>query len=122
MNFIQSARLDDTAYAALVGAIAAVREVAPEVASALALKLHCFEDTGAIVAALTKEDAALGHDAGAIGQALRERGSMTVWRYAVRKAKDGELEQAPLAKISVQARGNLRVEPYRTPLRVVPLE
>lgn len=32
-----------------------------------------------------------------------------MWRYAVRKAKDGELGQAPLAKISIQAQGNLRV-------------
>ncbi len=95
----------------------------PALAAGQDTKLYSFvSETGSIVAALTKEDAALGHDAGAIGQALRERGSMTVWRYAVRKAKDGELEQAPLAKISVQARGNLRVEPYRTPLRVVPLE
>lgn len=86
-------------------------------------KLFSFvSETDSIVAALTKEDAALGDDAGTIGQALRERGSLTVWRYAVRKAKDDELEQAPLAKISVQARGNLRVEPYGTPLRVVPVE
>lgn len=75
-----------------------------------------------VVAALTKEDAALGNDAAAIGKVLRERGSLTVWSYAVRKARDGELEQAPLAKMSVQAQGLLRVEPYRTPLRVVPLE
>lgn len=74
------------------------------------------------VVALTKEDAALGSDAATISKALRERGALTVWRYAVRKAKDGELEQAPLAKISVQAQGNLRIEPYRTPLRVVPAE
>ncbi|MET2828278.1 hypothetical protein [Mesorhizobium shangrilense] len=74
------------------------------------------------VIALTKEDVALGSDAAAIGKALRERGALTVWRYAVRKAKDGELEQAPLAKISVQAQGSLRIEPYRTPLRVVAAE
>lgn len=71
------------------------------------------------VVALTKEDAALGSDAAAIGKALRERGALTVWRYAVRKAQDGELEQAPLAKIDVQAQRTLRVELYRTPLRVV---
>ncbi|WP_421592717.1 hypothetical protein [Shinella sp. M27] len=47
---------------------------------------------------------------------------MTVWRYAVRKAKEGELEQAPLKQISVQAEGTLRVEPYATPLRIVPLQ
>lgn len=92
-------------------------------AAAQGTKLFTFvSETGSIVAALTKEDAALEADAGAIGKALRERGSLTVWRYAVRKAKDGELEQAPLAKISIQAHGTLRVEPYRTPLRVVQME
>lgn len=75
-----------------------------------------------IVAALTKEDAALGEDVAAIDKALRDRGSLTVWRFAVRKAKDGELERAPLSKISIQAQGNLRVEPYKAPLRVVPVE
>lgn len=75
-----------------------------------------------IVAALTPGDEALGEDAGAIGKALHERGSLTVWRYSVRKAKDGELEQAPLKQISVQAGGTLRVERYTTPLRVVPLQ
>lgn len=95
----------------------------PALAAGQAIVLFSFvgeKDT--VVAALTKEDAALGNDAAAIGKALRERGALTVWRYAVRKAKDGELEQAPLAKISVQAEGLVRVEPYRTPLRVVPLE
>ncbi len=86
-------------------------------------KLFSFvNENEEIVAALTPEDAALGDDAGAIGKALHERGSLTVWRYAVRKAKDGELEQAPLKEISVQAEGTLRVEPYTTPLRVVPLQ
>lgn len=79
-------------------------------------------ENGEIVAALTSEDVALGEDAGTIGKVLHDRGTLTVWRYAVRKATDGELEQAPLAKISVQAQGNLRVEPYSTPLRVVPLQ
>lgn len=72
--------------------------------------------------ALTKQDAALGTDAATIAKALRDRGSLTVWHYAVRKAKDGELEQAPREKISVQAQGVLRVEPYRAPLRVVAAE
>lgn len=101
----------------------ALSAVSPALAAGQGTKLFTFVgETDSIVAALTKGDAALGDDAGAIGKALQERGSLTVWRYAVRKAKDGELEQAPLAKISVQARGTLRVEPYRTPLRVVPVE
>ena len=70
------------------------------------------------VVALTAEDAVLT-DAAAIGKALTERGSLTLWHYAVRKATDGELEQAPREKISVGAQGVLRIEPYRTPLRVV---
>lgn len=79
-------------------------------------------ENGEIVAALTPEDAALGDDAGAIGKALHDRGTLTVWRYAVRKATDGELEQAPLKQIGIAAEGTLRVEPYATPLRVVPLQ
>lgn len=86
-------------------------------------KLFSFvSENEEIVAALTPEDASLGEDAGAIGKALHDRGSLTVWRYAVRKAKDGELEQAPLKQISIAAEGTLRVEPYATPLRVVPLQ
>lgn len=68
--------------------------------------------------ALTADDAALT-DAAAINKALIDRGSLTLWHYAVRKAKDGELEQAPREKISVRAQGVLRIAPYRTPLRVV---
>nr|WP_314091412.1 hypothetical protein [uncultured Shinella sp.] len=86
-------------------------------------KLFSFvSENEEIVAALMSDDAALSADAGAIGKVLHDRGSLTVWRYAVRKAKDGELEQAPLKQISVQAEGTLRVEPYTTPLRVVPLQ
>lgn len=86
-------------------------------------KLFSFvNENEEIVATLMPEDAALGEDAGAVGKALHERGSLMVWRYAVRKAKDGELEQAPLKQISVQAEGTLRVEAYATPLRVVPLQ
>lgn len=101
----------------------AVAAINPTLAAGQGTKLFSFVgEAEPIVAALTKDDAALGDDAGAIGKALRERGALTVWRYAVRKAKDGELEQAPLAKVSVQARGIVSVEPYRTPLRIVQVE
>jgi len=97
--------------------------VSPSLAASQGARLFTFaSEKDEIVAALTTDDAALGDDVAAIGKALQDRGSLTVWRYAVRKAKDGELEQAPLARISIQAEGNLRVEPYRTPLRVVPVE
>ncbi|MGN6311088.1 MAG: hypothetical protein ACTHNN_16235 [Xanthobacteraceae bacterium] len=75
-----------------------------------------------IVVGLTRDDGAMAADVGEIGKALRSRGSMSFWRYAVRKGKDGELEQAPLAKISVLANDSLRIEPYATPLRVIAAE
>jgi len=75
-----------------------------------------------VVVGLTRADAAMAGDVGEIGKALRSRGSMSFWRYAVRKGKDGELEQAPLSKISVLANDSLRIEPYTTPLRVIAAE
>ncbi len=93
---------------------------APAFAAEQAVKLFTIvTDKDETVIALTAEDAALGTDAATIGKALAERGALTVWHYAVRKASDGELEQAPREKVSVRAQGVLRIEPYRTPLRVV---
>lgn len=91
----------------------------PALAAEQAVKLYTIvTEKDQTTVALTAEDAALT-DAGAISKALTDRGSLTLWHYAVRKATDGELEQAPREKISVRAQGVLRVEPYRTPLRVV---
>jgi hypothetical protein len=61
-------------------------------------------------------------DAGGVAKALAARGSLTVWQYAVRKAATGDLEQAPLHKIGLIASEALRVEPYATPLKVVPID
>jgi hypothetical protein len=44
---------------------------------------------------------------------------MTAWQYAVRKAANGDLEQAPKAKVGLIANESLRVEPYATPLKVI---
>lgn len=63
-----------------------------------------------------------GNDAGAVAKALRQKGTLTVWQYATRKADNGDLEQAPRAKIGLIAQEALRVEPYKTPLRIVPHE
>lgn len=67
-------------------------------------------------------DALGGDEVGNIGRALKSSGEVTLWQYAVRKGKDGELEQAPLRKISVLGHASLRVEPYSSPLRVIPAE
>ena len=61
-----------------------------------------------------------GSDAGAVAKALQAKGTLTVWQYATRKAANGDLEQAPRAKIGLMAHDSLRVEPYASPLKVVP--
>lgn len=59
-------------------------------------------------------------DAPRIAAALKEKGELGVWRYAVRKADDGSLQQAPLHKVGLLAHDSLRIEPYATPLKVLP--
>ncbi len=60
-----------------------------------------------------------GNDAGAVAKALASKGSLSVWQYATRKAANGDLEQAPRARIGLIAHDALRVEPYKTPLKVI---
>lgn len=60
-----------------------------------------------------------GSDAGSIAKALHAKGTISVWQYATRKAANGELEQAPRAKIGLMAHDSLRVEPYASPLKVL---
>ena len=60
-----------------------------------------------------------GTDAGTVAKALAAKGTLTVWQYAVRKAANGDLEQAPRARIGLIAHDSLRVEPYTTPLKVI---
>jgi hypothetical protein len=63
-----------------------------------------------------------GNNAGGFARTLVTKGSMTVWQYAVRKAPTGDLEQAPLHKIGLISHDTLRVEPYATPLKVIPID
>jgi hypothetical protein len=74
-----------------------------------------------VVIGLSAEELASlgGSDAGAVAKALAAKGTLTVWQYAVRKAANGELEQAPRMKIGLFAHDSLRVEPYATPLKVI---
>jgi hypothetical protein len=60
--------------------------------------------------------------AGGVAKALVANGSLSVWQYAVRKSQSSDLEQAPLHKIGLIARDSLRVEPYASPLKVLPVE
>lgn len=61
-------------------------------------------------------------NAGGIAKALVAKGSLSVWKYAVRKAPTGDLEQAPLHRIGLISAESLRIEPYATPLKVVPID
>lgn len=61
-----------------------------------------------------------GLDAAQVAQALKAKGELGVWQYAVRKGADGSLQQAPLHKIGLLAHDSLRVEPYATPLTILP--
>ncbi len=61
-----------------------------------------------------------GSDAGAVARALTGKGELTAWQYAVKKAANGDLQQAPLRQVGLLAHASLRVEPFATPLTVLP--
>jgi hypothetical protein len=77
-----------------------------------------------IVIGMSDDDLAQvdGKNAGGIAKMLVAKGSMSVWQYAVHKSATGDLEQAPLHKIGLLATDSLRVEPYATPLKVLPVD
>jgi hypothetical protein len=62
-----------------------------------------------------------GKNAGGVAKQLAAKGSMRVWQYAVRKAVSGDLEQAPLRQIGLLSNDSLRVEPYVSPIKVIPI-
>ena len=63
-----------------------------------------------------------GKDAGAVAKALAAKGQLTAWQYAVKKAANGDLQQAPLRQVGLLANASLRVEPYPTTVTVLPHE
>jgi hypothetical protein len=61
-----------------------------------------------------------GSDASAVAHALAQKGDLTAWQYNVHRGPNGELQQAPTAKIGLLANSSLRVEPYTTPYAIAP--
>ncbi len=61
-----------------------------------------------------------GSDASAVAHALAQKGDLTAWQYNVHRGANGELLQAPTAKIGLLANSSLRVEPYATPYAILP--
>jgi hypothetical protein len=76
-----------------------------------------------IVIGMTDDELAKfeGKNAGGIAKALKAEGTLSVWRYTMRKAGVGDLEQAPAGKIGLMANEALRIEPYTSPVKVVPI-
>ncbi len=61
-----------------------------------------------------------GSDASAVAHALAQKGDLTVWQYNVHRGQNGEMQQAPTAKIGLLANASLRVEPYTTLYQIMP--
>lgn len=56
-----------------------------------------------------------------LAQRLADAGQITVWRYAVKHDKDGNLVQAPFSRVAIFKSDTLRIEPYNpAPLKVMP--
>jgi hypothetical protein len=76
-----------------------------------------------VIGVTTKELEALGGGAEVerLAKRLVDAGQMTFWQYATRKnATSGDLQQAPLRKVAVLKSEALRIEPYATPLAILP--
>ena len=69
-----------------------------------------------------KELVEMGGDAAGVAKALAAKGSLDVWQYGVKQAKDGERQMAPLHKVGLLAHSSVRVEPYMQPFKVLPHE
>jgi hypothetical protein len=55
-----------------------------------------------------------------LAEHLVSAGQITAWQYAVKKAADGALVQAPLRRIAVLKSDTLRIEPYNpAPLKTL---
>jgi hypothetical protein len=109
------------------GALAVLILAAAQGASAQEKKMNLFKIITVkddIVIGLTADElkALGGNDAGAVARALAQKGDMTAWQYNVRRGPNGEMQQAPTAKVGLIANSSLRVEPYTTPYAIVPHE
>jgi hypothetical protein len=62
-----------------------------------------------------------GANVESLAQRLVSAGQVTVWQYAVQRAADGTMVQAPLREVAVLKSDTLRIEPYNpAPLKAVP--
>ena len=106
----------------LLGLAALASVVAPAVEAAEGTKL--FKIVSArdeiVVGVTDKELAGEGGDLARLAGKMRAAGQLEVWRYAVRKSANGDLEQAPSTRVMLIFSDTLRIEPYSSPLKALP--
>ena len=70
-----------------------------------------------IVIGLSADDlkALGGTDASAVAHALAQKGDLTVWQYNADRGPNGEMQQAPTAKIGLLANSSLGSSPTPRP-------
>lgn len=75
-----------------------------------------------IVVGVTDKDlgAGEGSELAKLADKMKSAGQMEVWRYAVRKADNGDLQQGPSGRVMIIYSDTLRIEPYASPLKVLP--
>lgn len=57
----------------------------------------------------------------AVSKALNTAGALQVWQYAARRGVSGELEEAPVRKVTVAADPAVHIESYPTQLKIIPI-
>lgn len=73
-----------------------------------------------VVGVTAKDLGGDGSDLAKLAGKMKAAGQLEVWRYAVRKADNGDLQQAPSGRVMLIYSDTLRIEPYATPLKVLP--
>ena len=120
-GFTRRSMLRCTALIGLAGAaVPALAQVQPNASATSLFKIVTVKDEIVIGLSANELSELGGQDAGAVAHALIAKTTLTVWQYAVRQAPNGDREQAPLRKIAIMAHDSLRIEPFSTPLKIVP--
>jgi hypothetical protein len=109
----------------MFGALSIATLAGTQIAAAQDAKISLFKVITVkdeIIIGLTADElkALGGTDAGAVSRALAQKGDLAAWQYNVRRGPNGEMQQAPTAKVGLLANASLRVEPYTTPYAILP--
>ncbi len=109
----------------MFGAVSILTLAGTQIAAAQDAKVSLFKVITVkdeIIIGLTADElkALGGTDASAVARALAQKGDLAAWQYNVRRGANGDMQQAPTAKVGLLANASLRVEPYTTPYAILP--